>query len=469
MAALRPYLLLFVALTAIYHANLRPIDSSDALPGSLVPIAVALDHTVALDRFGPWLTGHVWYTGAVIRQSHGHYFSSYPIGGPLLVAPFYLPLAPFLRGWDPGTAVIFARIAGKFAATAIAAISAVFLLLLLKRIVSAPWAWCFTLTYALATETWSISSQALWQHGPAELAIIGGLLFLHFWTQRRTAAWTLWACGACTAAAFVIRPNSLVLLPAILAALWLGKAKAGEHLRFVALPLCGAVLLAGYNFYVFHRVTGGYDAALLKGSSFAGLAGSFLSPGRGLLIYTPIALFALFAFSRRASAARARHRALFAASLIFIALDSISIARSVMWWGGYCWGPRMLTELTPPLIVLMAIGLPAIDRPWPRRAFAALALYSLLIQALGVFCYPKGHWDAGPPSVDGAPARLWNWRDNPIARTVRGGPYFEPYAIVGAAFKGGIPAARLRMRELAVDPVEQAEPGELPRADRGLP
>jgi hypothetical protein len=40
---------------------------------------------------------------------------------------------------------------------------------------------------------------------------------------------------------------------------------------------------------------------------------------------------------------------------------------------------------------------------------------------------------------------------------------------VGAALKGGVPAARLSMRELAVDPVEQAEPGKVPRADRGLP
>ncbi len=48
---------------------------------------------MALDRFVPWLRGHVWYTPFVIRQAGDHYFSSYPVGGPLLVTPLYLPAA----------------------------------------------------------------------------------------------------------------------------------------------------------------------------------------------------------------------------------------------------------------------------------------------------------------------------------------------------------------------------------------
>jgi len=462
--------LLFLGLTVVYHANLRPVDSSDSLPGSLIPLAVILDHGITLDRFVPWLRANVWYAPSVIHEGHGHYFSSYPIGGPLLVSPLYVPLAFIgLHDWDPASLVMFARIVGKFAATAVAALSAVWLLLLLKRITTAPWAWCLTLVYALATETWSISSQALWQQGPGELAIIGCFYILERWSRDRARNGWLWLCGACVAAAFMIRPTNLVLLPAILVALLLARATLGQHLRLLALPLLGGALLAGYNFFVFHRVSGGYAVSLLTGSTFTGLAGVFLSPGRGLLFYTPIALFALFAFSRPASAVRRRYTALFGAAVVFILLDSISIGRSVIWWGGYCWGPRMLTELAPPLMVLMAIGVGAIDRPWPRRAFAVLALYSVLIQAIGVFFYPKGHWDAGPPSVDNAPARLWAWRDNPVARTVRGGLFWEPYAIVGAALTGGIPAARLRVHELNINPFEQAEPGKLPRADPGLP
>lgn len=466
LARLRPYVLLFLALTVVYHANFRPVDSGDSLGASLLPFAVILDHSITLDRFIPGLRGNVWYTPYVIHEAHGHYFSRYPIGGPLLASPLYFPFAFFgLRNWDPASLILFARIVGKFTATAIAALSAVLLLLLLQRITTTRWAWCLTLVYALATETWSISSQALWQHGPGELAIIGCFYCLERWSEDRTRSEWLWLCSLSTAAAFVIRPTNLVLLPAAIAALLLAKATFTQHVRLLLMPLLGGALVAGYNFYVFHQLSGGYGVDLLSASVPRGLAGIFLSPGRGLLIYTPVALFALCAFLPSASAARRRHKALLVTAVAFIILESLVIARSIIWWGGYSWGPRLLTELVPPLIVLMAIGVAAMDGPgvsgWLRRSFAVLALYSVLMQAIGVFFYPNGHWDGTPAGIDAAHGRLWNWKDNPISRTVRGGFYWEPYAIIGAAFTGGIPAARRRMSELNVNPYQEAKPADV--------
>jgi len=459
-ARLRPSILLFLGLTVVYHANLRPIDASDSLPASLVPFSVALDHSITLDRFDPWLRANVWYAPAILRRAHGHTFSSYPIGSALLISPFYLPAAAFgLTRWDPGALVVLARIAQKFAAAALAALSAVLLWLLLQRIVTVRWAWILTLVYALGTETWSISSQALWQHGGAELTLVAAFLCFDIWSENHGRALWLWLCGASVGAAFIVRPTNLVLVPAILAAMLVARATPGQYLRLLApIALCG-LLIAGYNQYVFQNLSGGYAVSLLTGSTIAGLAGIFLSPGRGLLIFTPVAIFALYAFAPAAAPARRKRPALLTAAVVFVLLDSFAIGRAVIWWGGYSWGPRLLTELAPPLVILMAMGVAAIGRPWPRRVFAALAVYSLLVQALGAFFYPNGHWDAGPPSVDMAhTARLWDWRDNPIVRTARGGFYWEPYAVVGAALTGGFSAAQSRMRELNVNPFEQAQP-----------
>ncbi len=473
-ARLRAYVLLWLGLFAVYNANLRPIDSSDSLAGSLIPFAVAADHSVTLDRFVPWLRANVWYTPSIIHEAHGHYFSSYPIGGPLLLLPASLPIAYLARAWDPGSTVIFARIAGKIVASAAVAFSAVLLLALLKTLTSARWAWGLTLAYALTTETWSVASQAMWQHGPGELAIVACLYCLARWSADRATEGWLWGCGACAAAAFVVRPSSVVLLFAIVTALWKEKGRITEYVRLVVLPAAAGVLVAAYNIFVFDRISGGYAVGLLSGSAMAGLGGLFLSPGRGLLIYSPIAIFALFSFSRRTADVRSRFKPVFVVSWLFIALYAIAVSRSVSWWGGFCWGPRMLTELMPPLIVLIAIGSAAMDRTWLRSAFAALAVYSLLIQAVGAFLYPKGHWDGTPVSVDASPGRLWDWRDNPIARTLRAGPFWEPYSIVGAAISGGIPAAQKRLREVNLSPFEERRPdgvssGKEPRKDPGLP
>jgi hypothetical protein len=466
---LRPYFLLFAALVVIYHANLRPVDSSDTLPGSLIPLAIALDHSVTLDRFVPWLEEHVPYTRAVIVPAHGHFYRQYPIGGPVFASPLYLPLALMgLRDWEPGSLVVFARIAEKFAATLITALSAPVLLLLLKRITSVAWAWCLTLVYALGTATWSISSQALWQHGPAELALVGTLLCLASWAEDRASVPALWICGACATCAFIFRPTNIVLLPALLAALLFARATVGEHVRLWTLPLLGGLIIVSYNLYVFRHISGGYALGGLRAPLFAGLAVILVSPGRGLFIFTPVALFAACAFLPGARSARQKHASLVIACFVFVLLDVIVIAKWRIWWGGYCWGPRLLTELVPPLIVLMAIGVTVIERPWPRRAFAALALYSVLIQAVGVFFYPKGRWDAGPPNVNSAPARVWDWRDNPIARTIRGGPTWESYAVVGRAITSGIPAAQRRMRELNANPYDQSPPEGVPPASREL-
>jgi hypothetical protein len=461
---LRPYLLLFAALIVIYHANLRPVDSSDTLTSSLTPLAIVLDHTITLDRFVPWLQRHVPYTRAVIVHSHGHYYSQYPIGGAVFASPLYLPLAFVgnLRAWDPGSLVMFARIAEKFAATIIAALSAVFLLVLLKRITSAGWAWCLTLVYALGTETWSISSQALWQHGPGELAIIGALFGLAYWTENRESTAGLWICGASAACALIFRQTNLLLLPALLAALLLAKATVPDHVRLWTLPLLGGLMIASYNLYVLRHLSGGHTAAGMNGTLLSGFAGILCSPGRGLFIYTPVALFAACAFLPGARAARFKHLPLLAACLVFVIVDTTAAAKWGEWWGGYCWGPRLLTELAPPLIVMMAIGVSVLGQPWPRRAFALLAVYSILIQAVGAFFYPKGHWDTQPRNVNVAPARLWDWRDNPIARTIRGGPSWESFAVIGTAITSGIPAAQRRMRGLNANPYDDAPPERLP-------
>ncbi|MBY0273947.1 hypothetical protein K2Z84_01305 [Candidatus Binatia bacterium] len=99
------------------------------------------------------------------------------------------------------------------------------------------------------------------------------------------------------------------------------------------------------------------------------------------------------------------------------------------WWGGYCYGPRLLTETQPSILLLVALGIGALPSHERRRALLgvvwALLPLQIAIQAIGTYG-PRGRvpaalaWNASPVSVDVAPQRNWDVADSPIARGLRG-------------------------------------------------
>jgi hypothetical protein len=436
----------------VYHSNLRPVASGDSLGPSLVPFSILLDGSITLDRFGPYIHEHVWYGSVVLHKTGQHWYSFYPITGPALVSPLYLPIAfvPWVRQQPPGTLISVARVAEKVVAVALAAAAAVFLLLLLRRVTSDRIAWILTLLFALGTGNWSTSSQALWPHTFGQLAIIGCLYSIERWSGSAESRW-YWVAGVFAGCALAIRPTNLALLPALALALWLRSAPVMDYIRVFAPAILAGALTGAYNYAVFHRVSGGY-VTRLGGSLLGGLAGVLLSPGRGLLIYTPIAIFALAVLFPSARDSRQQHRLIVAAASVFSLVQIAFIATWLMWWGGYCWGPRLLTEIYAPVMILIAVGMPAIRSSGWKWGFTAIAVYCFVIQALGVYCYPKGRWDPLPVSVNDAPARLWDWTDNPILRTGKGGVAWEPFSIVAAAATGGVPAAAKKLQELGINP-----------------
>jgi len=228
----------------------------------------------------------------------------------------------------------------------------------------------------------------------------------------------VWA-GFAAGVAAAIRPSNLLLTVALCIALVVARAS----LRAIAALLLPVITLVGmtalYNLHVAGTVWGFYSVGTLDGSFLQGLLGLLISPGRGLLWFCPVLLLVV-------APPQDKQRTVWLAAAIFAALHLILIAKWRYWWGGYSWGPRLLSEAIPAAFVLIAM------RPRLSRTFWAAAVYSIGIQALGVYFYPKGHWDNVPVSVDVASERLWDWRDNPIRRTASGGFVWEGYAALGA-------------------------------------
>jgi hypothetical protein len=394
----------------------------------LLPFSLWLDGSIAADRFYPYLAQHAPAQALGFIVKDGHAYSGYPIAVPLLLAPLYAPAALVVRdgAWDTERIVVLAGILEKLAASLVAAVSVVFFYFLARSLAGPGRALVVTLAYAFATETWTISSQALWQHGASELAVIAGLFCLARWWQAPERRSPLVLAGLSGALAAAIRPTNVLFLAAMCAALLMARRGRGVLAPFCAFPVAVGAVVAAYNLYIFGRITGAYGNTF--GTAFwPGLAGLLVSPARGLFVYTPIAVFSLLGAAIWLRSGRLSQAPVYLVSVLFSIAQVLLVSKWSIWWGGHCYGPRLLTDIVPCLMLLI---LPAMD--WISRGAILRLLFGLMlfaavfVQAVGAFCYPNSGWDETPAAIGESPQRLWDWRDNPISRSLSAGPRLGP-------------------------------------------
>jgi hypothetical protein len=137
-------------------------------------------------------------------------------------------------------------------------------------------------------------------------------------------------------------------------------------------------------------------------------------------------LFAYGSHQRRALWLRPPWRA---DAVLALALSAGSVGQLLLyaaydWRAGWCYGPRYLLDILPALVWLLA----PLTRAWRRPAwslFLVALAFSIGIQIVGAFCYPRGDSDErhDSPAHDmfAAPASVWRWREFPPWLELRGG------------------------------------------------
>ena len=327
-----------------------------------------------------------------------------------------------------------------------AAGSAALLFLLLDRLTSRRIALVLTGAYALGTSVWSISSQALWQHTAGGLFLVLAVLFLQRWNENRKSVKLLALSGLWAGLALSVRVPNLFLAGAIAVVLLVRGAGFRALAAFLAPVICFGLLTSAWNLWLFQDLRG-YASVPIAEQPLAGLAGLLFSPSRGLLVYCPFVAFAAVGIVAWWKGAYRNLSLLLTVSAIFCVATLALVSTWPMWWGGHCWGPRLLTEMTPFLILLMVPAMNMVmARRWLGAVFACLLLYSVSLQFVGAFFYPNGYWEDLPVNADFHPQRFWDWSDNPIRRSLQAGFEGKPYVLaVEAALHG--PSAAIRKIE----------------------
>jgi hypothetical protein len=423
---LRISLILAIVGLVVYNANLRSISAADTFGARYLPFAMWRYHTILLDPVAtiaaqgrpiPTKPDQGYAAFWIVRVRGGHKVSLYPITAPLLVAPLYLPAVAYLdvKGWDPMDLDRVARIMEKLSASLLAAMSTALLYLLLRRRADPRLSFLLALAYALGTTTWMIGSQALWQHGMAELLIVAAMFVLTGSCNVRRAILAGILCGliACNRP-----PDSLIAAALAIYGLWWARRLAPLMVAASTIP---AVFLLVYNFGVIGHYAGAYGligkASFFQHNALYGLAVLLFSPSKGLFVFSPfllvipICLPQVFADRRTRAITTAVGIAGVALLLVYSKAD---------WRQGASWGPRWLTDLLPILFWMLPPAVKSLNRIG-RVAFVLACCVAIAIEVIGAFWY-TGVSDIAIYAASAQPsgvAAIWNFRNAPFVAELR--------------------------------------------------
>jgi len=430
-------LLLSLVCFLVYNANLRQIGAGDTLPARYQPLIlwkagtlnldanarlVAHGHSIMANRNRPaGADGKVTYFEPsaywMVRTRQHQFASKYPVVTSLLVAPLYLPAVIWLnaRGWEQPQIDRVAELMEKVSASLLASVASILMYLVLRRD-GTQWSLPLAMVFAFGTNTWMISSQALWQHGTGELLIALALLLV----VAPASPVRIALLGAvCVFVAANRPPDALVAGMIVLFVVWGRWRNALWLLAGAAVPLA-AVLY--YNLNFIGHIAGAY--ALIKPPEnffqpgWSGVAGLLVSPTRGLLVFSPFLVFIPVGLIQRL---RSPGSKALAVVLSFAVAAQVLLYAQGDWRAGASWGPRWLTDLLPILMWMLAPA-PLVLRPLARGLLILMMVASVGVQAIGAFWYTHPSDElifAGNPASMRA---AWDPRNVPFLTELRHPP-----------------------------------------------
>ena len=183
---------------------------------------------------------------------------------------------------------------------------------------------------------------------PLLSALVAGGIYLVFVRSTRTILLAVLVA----ALALLAKPSGIVLAPALSAYLLFKKTPPLLALSPAAGGVLGFVLYSLYNLLRFgHALNFGPRWEFSLSALPLGLAGLLISPGRGLLWYSPAVFLAIVGFCR---AWKSRPLEVLLIATLFAGF--LVLHSAVPYWhGGWSWGPRYLLPALPGLLALTGL------------------------------------------------------------------------------------------------------------------
>jgi hypothetical protein len=414
--------------------NTLGIQSEDTLPAVFLPVSIIKNHSLYLDDYYdmvikayPHPDDKSYLKGLVpfyFRKVGGHYVSAFPVVTPLLVLPIYF--LPVLLGMKiTWLNLIFLS---HISSSLIMAFAGGFIYLLLKKrfLLSETKSLLLIIVYLFGTVNFAMISQALWQHGTMQLFIILGLYFLFGYLDNGEKSKDIFLSGLFFGLAVLSRPTAALIWCSVFLILYFRKDKNFKKLlkpsmfMFLGL-LLNFLFFAWYNevFYV-SICNQGYSSQLLNSwlSPFPeGFLGVWFSPSKGILVYSPVFLFAFVGLylALKKNFKKNFHYLIFG---LIILLHALVVGLWKHWYGGWSYGYRMSSDIIPFLVLLLVPFIESNLFRKYKKYFYGTLIFSILVQVFGIIFF-DGIWHAAYDLGFEKTSWLWSIKDSELLFNIR--------------------------------------------------
>lgn len=389
-----------------------------------------------------------YYFRKIIDGDAVHYVSAFPIMAGVLAIPVFLLPIVFGTPLSFDTIVFLSHIASAL----IVALSGgvLFLLLNYHFFCGRKKSLILTIIYLFGTVNYALISQALWQHGVVELFILLGLLFLYKAFESNLSrvhrSYYLLMSAIALGFALIARPTTLIPiffiylllisksfdlesnlsfdyltkklgLKTIISFFLRRSVASSQNLKtrdlfdskiknmsgienLVCFTVGFSIPLGFFYWYnqSFYKsiVNQGYSDQLLVNwlSRFPeGFLGIWLSPSKGILIYSPVFIFAFIGLWLVTRAGKWRKNFDYIAFMSIVLLYTLVMGKWKHWYGGWSFGYRMASDVIPFLILLLVPIMKNQLSARVRWCFLLMIVLSILMELHGIAFF-DGVWHA---------------------------------------------------------------------------
>lgn len=417
------YLKLFLFSFAIYFfswfllyklgINSLPIQSEDVVPSVFTGITIVEEKTLYLNSYYEMMVGRYpqpddpSLTPFYLRKVGDNYLSAFPIMSSVISFPVFYIYSLFVNIYSWSDIFYLSHLSGSFILSSCVILLYYYFEKILR--VSNKMNLVLISIYAFATINLSLISQGLWQHGAVQFFIILGLIF---WSKERFF-WSYLFLGF----AILSRPTAAIVL-IVLGLFMLYQRKITYKLILnSALGLLIPVLFfLFYNFTYYQSFSNqGYSSQLENswlGNFPESFFGMWLSPSKGILIYTPVFLFSLIGIYQGF-----KNNSLIRISFWVILLHTLVLSKWKHWYGGYGFGYRMVSDILPFFIFPIWYLLENFYERVKKAIVLTLSL-SIIIQISGLVFFDSiwhNAYDTGFRNT----SWLWSIKDSEAAFNIR--------------------------------------------------